>query len=80
MTSVCARAALGITCAVSGGGAPLSAHFDTTSFADANGWSDVTNDATLRLADVTGDGLADFCARANAKLVCRPSTGPASAT
>ncbi len=75
IADVCARAALGITCAVSGGGAPLSAQFDTTSFADANGWSDVTNYATLRLADVTGDGRADFCARANAKLVCRPSTG-----
>jgi hypothetical protein len=47
----------------------------TTSFADENGWDDVTNYSTLRLGDVTGDGKDDICARAAAGFRCHLSTG-----
>lgn len=72
---VCARAAAGLVCSLSGGGGPLTTAMSTTSFANANGWDDVTNYATLRMGDVTGDGKADICARANSGMVCKASTG-----
>ena len=75
VADVCARAGAGVVCALSNGGDPLSTHIATTAFADANGWDDVANFATLRLGDVTGDGKADLCARANAGIVCLPSEG-----
>jgi uncharacterized protein (TIGR03382 family) len=37
---------------------------------DANGWADPTNYTTLRVGDVLGNGRQDFCARANAGMVC----------
>jgi MYXO-CTERM domain-containing protein len=42
---------------------------------DANGWLDHANYATLALADRTGDGRADLCARGDAGVVCYESTG-----
>jgi uncharacterized protein (TIGR03382 family) len=74
---VCARAAAGMVCSLSGGAAPLSLNLATTSFANAHGWEDMSNYATLRIGDVDGDGRADVCARANAGIVCLPSTGTA---
>jgi hypothetical protein len=42
---------------------------------DALGWTDHSNYATLALADRTGDGRADLCARGDAGMVCYASTG-----
>lgn len=71
---VCARGVDGIECALSRTG-PLSVNLTGPALSDAQGWSDVSNFSTLRLADVTGDGRADLCARANAGIRCWPSVG-----
>ncbi|MDQ3038069.1 MAG: phosphodiester glycosidase family protein, partial [Myxococcota bacterium] len=42
---------------------------------DASGWSDPRYYATIRLGDVSGDGLADVCARGATGYTCWPSTG-----
>ncbi len=44
---------------------------------DESGWWDPSNASTLRMGDVTGDGRADLCARADAGVVCWPSEGAA---
>lgn len=42
---------------------------------NANGWGDVTNYETIRLADIDGDGDLDLCARGDAGVTCWPFTG-----
>lgn len=42
---------------------------------DAEGWSDALAYGSLRLADVTGDGLGDFCGRTGEGLSCWISEG-----
>lgn len=42
---------------------------------DSNGWSDRANYATLRMADIDGDGKADLCGRGDAGFYCWRSTG-----
>ena len=71
---LCARAAAGIRCALADGSAfgEVSAG---PALADSSGWRDPTNFETIVMGDVTGDGLADLCARANAGVRCWPSTG-----
>jgi MYXO-CTERM domain-containing protein len=44
---------------------------------DASNWDEPQYFRTLRLADVTGDGLADICGRGGAGISCWPSTGDA---
>ncbi len=73
---LCARSDKGIVCwpwTGQGFGASLGG----PGLADTNGWADPPNFRTLRLADVTGDGKADLCARAGAGVQCWPSTGAA---
>ena len=70
----CAKAAAGLRCYPSTG-AGFGAAWVLEELADAHGWDDETNFATLRLGDVTGDGLADVCARGDARVFCWPSTG-----
>ncbi len=71
---VCARAAAGIHCWLSNG-TNVNTRIDGPTLSDASGWNDPTNFATLRLADIDGDGRADLCARANAGMRCWLSTG-----
>ncbi|UJR85759.1 VCBS repeat domain-containing M23 family metallopeptidase [Sandaracinus amylolyticus] len=42
---------------------------------DANGWSAAHYYDTIQLADVSGDGLDDICARAAVGWICQPSAG-----
>lgn len=42
---------------------------------DANGWSDASNYATLRMGDVNGDGLVDLCGRGDLSFDCWISDG-----
>ena len=39
------------------------------------GWGDVSNYATIRFADINGDGKADLCARADVGVMCWLSEG-----
>jgi MYXO-CTERM domain-containing protein len=71
---VCARAAAGFHCWLSdGAGFPTEIAMDELS--DAKGWDDPIYYTTLRLADMTGDGKADICARGSAGVSCWPSNG-----
>jgi MYXO-CTERM domain-containing protein len=71
---LCGRSATGVVCHRSEG-AGFGAAITGPELSDASGWGDWTNYLTIRMADVTGDGRADLCARANAGLRCWPSTG-----
>jgi hypothetical protein len=47
----------------------------SSAFDDASGWGAAAYGATLRLGDVTGDGLADLCGRSPDGVVCAESDG-----
>lgn len=51
--------------------------FRGPTLSDDSGWGVVEHYSTIRLADVTGDGKQDICARAGAGLRCWVSTGDA---
>ncbi len=71
---VCARADSRVLCWLSNGtGFPTQV--DGPELSDGNGWSDVTNWSTLKLADVDGDKKADLCARSNSAVLCYLSLG-----
>jgi len=71
---LCARGYSGIRCWLrEGDGWP--AVWDGPAWGDESGWDDVTNFATVRMADVDGDGLADVCARGNRGMYCARSNG-----
>lgn len=73
---VCARAAWGVKCALSQGGAFGPAGVWSWSFADWNGWGQAAYYwATIRFPDVDGDGRADVCARGGAGIYCGLSNG-----
>lgn len=74
MADLCGRDPEGLVCHRSTGDGFGDA-IRGPALADASGWADRTNYATLRMADVTGDGKSDVCARANAGIRCWPSTG-----
>ena len=44
---------------------------------DENGWSELDNYSTIRLADIDGDGDRDVCGRANDGMRCWPWQGSA---
>ncbi|RYE88836.1 MAG: hypothetical protein EOO75_12880, partial [Myxococcales bacterium] len=82
---ICGRSSAGLECHLA-----TDAGFDEGSvlvpLAEASGWGDVTNHATLRMGDIDGDGRADLCARGDAGVACwtsektplgTPVTGPA---
>jgi hypothetical protein len=73
-TDVCARGAEGVLCWL-WTGQGFGRRIAGPALTDANGWSARPYLRTLRLADVTGDGRADFCARASDGLWCWPSDG-----
>ncbi len=71
---LCARGADGLQCALSTGDG-FGALITGPALSDAAGWDDYSNFATLRFADVTGDGVLDACARSNDGVRCWPFDG-----
>jgi hypothetical protein len=71
---VCARGNNRVLCWPSTG-MGFGTRIDGPALSDASGWAQPQYFTTLRLADVTGDGRDDLCARAAAGLRCYPSTG-----
>lgn len=71
---VCARGANGVVCfrAQEGGFGPA---IDGPAWSDDAGFDQVSRYSTIRLADVTGDGKADLCARESAGFRCYASAG-----
>lgn len=74
LTDVCGRAANGMVCLLSDGtkfGPPTPW---APGFSNANGW-DLGGWASIRLADVSGDGKADVCGRWGQGVSCVISVG-----
>jgi MYXO-CTERM domain-containing protein len=71
---VCARGADGVRCWL-GDDTGFSEAIEGPSLSDDSGWAGIDHWSTLRLADITGDGRDDLCARAAAGFRCYPSTG-----
>jgi hypothetical protein len=78
---VCFRGIAGVYCARSNGtSAFVSSAMQApiaTSFSDANGWSAERYYRTIRVVDVTGDGLADVCGRGFDGIFCAYSRSTA---
>jgi hypothetical protein len=68
---LCGRGPNGFECHLSTG-AGFASEAAVAPLADANGWWDHSNYATIRLGDVDGDGDLDLCARADAGIRCWP--------
>ena len=66
---ICARGYAGVYCTFTGKG-DYTAHSVVLELSNPNGWDDVSNYATIRFADVNGDGKADLCALANVGIMC----------
>ncbi len=73
LADVCARSASGVSCWPSTG-TGFGAALTGPGWSDASGWSQPQYFSTIRLADVTGDGAADVCARAGAGIQCKSLT------
>lgn len=71
---LCARGAAGVYCTFSKN-SDLKAHALLLGLSNDQGWGDVSNYATIKFADINGDNKADLCARADAGIMCWPSTG-----
>jgi hypothetical protein len=71
---VCARHSAGFSCWLSDG-AGFPTEITMNELGDAQGWDVPHYYATVRLADVTGDGKADVCGRGYSRLSCWPSDG-----
>ena len=71
---MCARANAGIRCHL-WEGAGFGASITGPELSDTAGWNRFRYYSTIRLADVTGDGRADLCARGSAGMVCYASNG-----
>ncbi|MFU8803128.1 MAG: FG-GAP-like repeat-containing protein [Bradymonadaceae bacterium] len=74
MADACGRGPEGVECFLSNGEG-LSTRIEGPPLRDGSGWGDPTNYSTIRMGDVNGDGLADICARANARMYCWLSDG-----
>lgn len=72
---ICGRSSSGVTCAVASTIGTFGAPLTGPSWSDAAGWSNPAYYATVQLADVDGDGLADACARGPSGILCARSTG-----
>ena len=71
---ICGRGYSGIYCMFSRQG-DYKTHHLLLPLSNTNGWNDVSNYATIRFADVNGDGKADLCARADVGVMCWLSEG-----
>jgi hypothetical protein len=76
---LCGRAAAGWRCHLSTGDG-FGPALEGPGLSDDSGWRDHDNYSTIRLADVTGDGALDLCARANARFYCWLWTGTGFST
>ena len=74
---VCGRANAMYLCRLAGDGGTweVADGFDLPALSDAMGFDQPHRYATIRTGDVTGDGLADVCARAADGVSCWPSDG-----
>ncbi len=70
LADVCARGPEGIECFLADGDGGFTERVEGPGLADSSGWGDPTNHSTIRWGDVSGNGLADVCARANARMYC----------
>ncbi len=77
---LCARSASGLRCHLASDGGLDPTAVLGPALSDDNGWADPTNHETIAFGDVTGDGLSDVCARANAGMRCWASMGTAFAS
>jgi hypothetical protein len=75
LADLCARAPEGFTCWPSTGTGFGDAIVTAGMLSDDTGWTEDIYYSTITLADYTGDGLDDVCARAGSGWVCWPSTG-----
>ncbi len=71
---VCARGASGVSCWLSDGKG-FSEQIPGPAWSDASGFGAWQSWATIRIADVDGDGRADLCAREDAGFTCYLSGG-----
>lgn len=72
---LCGRSSTGMVCHLADGSGGFGPAIEGPNLSDASGWSDASNFATVRLADVTGDGRLDLCARGNNGMRCWPFDG-----
>jgi MYXO-CTERM domain-containing protein len=66
----CIRGEQGVRCAP-GAATGFGADAALVGWKDEGGWADLSNYGTLRMGDIDGDGRADLCGRANARVACR---------
>jgi hypothetical protein len=74
-TDVCGRGVAGIWCELSTGTGFGTAFLAQDQFSDANGWNQLDYYASLRFADVNGDGKPDICARGKVGVFCALNNG-----
>jgi LmbE family N-acetylglucosaminyl deacetylase len=74
---VCSRNSAGIECAVNTGAGNFAGVTQWTSseFSDALGWRNDEGGATLRYADLDGDGRVDVCGRGALGMICALNDG-----
>lgn len=70
LADVCARGPEGVDCFLADGDGGFSERLEGPALVDDSGWKDPTNHSTLRMGDINGNGRADLCARANARIHC----------
>ncbi|MCB0417320.1 MAG: VCBS repeat-containing protein [Bdellovibrionales bacterium] len=77
MDDVCGRASGGMYCAVSNGqNFSTPTYWTDTYFSNSHGWAAAEYYwRSIRLVDVTGDGVADVCGRASGGMYCARSNG-----
>ena len=72
---LCARANAGVYCWKGTASGLSKTSIKGPTLSDATGWYRAKYYTTIRLADVTGDGKDDLCARYSSGFRCHPSTG-----
>ena len=70
LADVCGRGPDGIECYLADGDGGFTELVEGPTLQDSSGWGDPTNHGTIRMGDVSGNGMADICARANARIYC----------
>jgi peptidoglycan/xylan/chitin deacetylase (PgdA/CDA1 family) len=74
--SACGRDGSGIVCQrFNGNGFGPTERWLTGAFDDANNWNIPTYGATIKIADINGDGKADLCGRSSYGIICALSDG-----
>lgn len=77
---LCIRLAGGVTCVGWDGQGFGAAPALIAPWSDAEGWGELARWASIRLADVNGDGRADVCGDTGDALVCEVSSGAGGRT